>query len=241
MKSGDSSFPTTHWTLVEAVREGPSEEAAKAMEVLCQTYWYPIYAYLRRSGRGQHDAEDLTQSFFARLISEKVIHDARQHRGRLRTFLLTVLVRHLSDHGRHHSAQKRGGGQPLISFDETQAETRYRREPLDLRDPEKIYLNAWAGELVQQVRAQLRNAFEREGRLEIFEELCEFISGDEFHPPYKEVAARLGSTPGAVRLLVHRLRKKFHTLLEKEVERTVTHPNELKEEMAWLRQTLAER
>lgn len=239
MKTHHSPFPTTHWTLIQAVQEGTPQEAAQALEVICRDYWFPIYAYLRRSGRNPHDAEDLTQAFFERLISEDAIKDVRQERGRLRTFLLTVLVHLLSDHGRHHGALKRGGSQVVVSFDEMEAEERYAREPQDLRDPEKIYLHAWASDLLRGVHEQLRAAFESEGRLEMFRALEPYLGSEETQPPYEELSMKLGSTPGAVRLLVHRLRKKFRELLERETARTVMKSEDVAEEMAWLKRVLA--
>ncbi len=239
MKTHASPFPTTHWTLIQSVQEGTPEEAAKAMEAICREYWFPIYAYLRRSGRGPHDAEDVTQAFFERLIAEDAIKSARQERGRLRTFLLAVLVRLLADQGRHDKALKRGGGQALVSFDEMEAEERYAREPQDLRDPEKIYLHAWAHDIVHGVHERLRAAFEEEGRLAMFQALDPYLGREEAQPPYAELAAAFGSSEGAVRLLVHRLRKKFCHLLEREIARTVMQPEDVEEEMKWLRGVMA--
>ena len=240
MKTQFSPFPTTHWTLIQSVQQGTPEEAAKAMEEICKNYWFPIYAYLRRSGRSAHDAEDITQAFFQQLIAEETIKNARQDRGKLRSFLLTVLVRLLSDQGRHDKALKRGGGQAVLSFDAMEAEERYGHEPKDVRDPEKIYLHAWAGDLLHGVRARLRTAFEDEGRLELFLALDPYLGSEDTQPPYDELATKLGSTVGAVRLLVHRLRKKFRTLLEREIAKTVMRQEDIQEELAWLRQVMTE-
>ena len=210
------------------------------MEEICRNYWFPIYSYLRRSGRSAHDAEDITQAFFERLINESAIKSARQEHGKLRSFLLSMLVRLLSDQGRHNNALKRGGGQRLLSFDEMEAEERYAREPQDVRDPGKIYLHAWASDILHGVRAKLRTAFEEEGRLEMFLALDPYLGSEDTQPPYEELATKLGSTSGAVRLLVHRLRKKFRVLLEREIARTVMKPEDIEEELAWLRQVMAE-
>lgn len=240
MKTHTSPFPATHWTMVQSAQQGTPEQAAKAMEAICRDYWFPIYAYLRRSGRAPHDAEDITQAFFERLVSDDAIKAARQDRGKLRTFLLTLLVRLLSDQGRHDRALKRGGGKTMVSFDDMAAEERYAREPRDNRDPEQIYLRAWAGDLLHGVRETLRRAFADEGRLEMFVALDPYLGSEDSQPPYDELAAKLGSTPGAVRLLVHRLRKKFRALLECEIAKTVTMPEEIEEELAWLCQVMAE-
>lgn len=239
MKTNSSPFPVTHWTLVNAVQQGTPDEAAKAMEKICQTYWFPIYAYLRRSGRGTHDAEDLTQAFFETLVADNKLLKAQRERGRLRTYLLTVLVRLLSDQGRHDRALKRGGTRTVVSFDSMEAEERYAREPQDGNDPAKIYLHAWARGLIDGVRMKLRSTFEEAGRLQMFETLEPWLGGEDKQPPYEELAETLRSTPGAVRLLVHRVRKKYRTLLEREVAMTVADPESLEEELAWLRQMMA--
>lgn len=241
MKTHSSPFPTTHWTLIQSVQAGSEEEAARAMEDICKNYWFPIYAYLRRSGRSAHDAEDITQAFFTKLIGDRsIIANVRQERGRLRSFLLSVLVRLLSDLGRHDNALKRGGGKSVVSFDAMEAEERYAHEPQDGRDPEKIYLHAWAGGVLRGVHARLRAAFEEEGRLEMFETLDPYLGSEETQPPYDEMAVKLGSTPGAVRLLVHRLRKKFRDLLEREIAKTVMKTEDIEEELAWLRKVMTE-
>lgn len=241
MKTHSSPFPTTHWTLIQSVQQGSEEEAARAMEDICKNYWFPIYAYLRRSGRSAHDAEDITQAFFTQLISDRsIVANVRQERGKLRSFLLTVLVRLLSDLGRHDRAIKRGGGKSVASFDAMEAEERYGHEPQDVRDPEKIFLHAWAGGVLHGVHARLKAAFQEEGRLEMFEVLDPYLGSEDSQPPYEELAAKLGSNAGAVRLLVHRLRKKFRTLLEREIAKTVMRPEDIEEELAWLRKVMTE-
>ena len=239
MKTHSSPFPTTHWTLIQSVQQGSEQDATKAMEEICKKYWFPIYAYLRRSGRSAHDSEDITQAFFQRLIAEDTIKLARQERGKLRSFLLTVLVRLLSDLGRYNKALKRGGGERLIAFDEMEAEERYACEPKDIRDPEIIYLHAWAGDLIHNVRAKVQRAFQVEGRGEMFAALEPYLGNDDSQPPYDELATKLGSTAGAVRLLVHRLRKRFRGLLEREIAKTVMRPEDIQEELAWLRHVVA--
>lgn len=239
MKTHGSPFPTTHWTMVHAVQEGTPEEAARAMEAICRDYWFPIYAYLRRCGNPAHFAEDMTQALFEKVISDEAIRKVRRDRGKLRSYLLGMLLRLLSDQSRHARAAKRGGGEPIVSFDEMEAEERYAREPRDLDDPEKIFAHAWAVDLLERVHVQLRQAFEAEGRLEVYETLQPWLSGDDA-PPYEELAAKLGKSNGAARLVVHRLRKTFRDLLEREVAKTVLNPDEVEEELAWLRKVLAE-
>jgi RNA polymerase sigma-70 factor (ECF subfamily) len=236
-----SDFPTTHWTLVQAVQKGSAAEAAQAMEDLCKRYWYPIYAFLRRSGHAVHDAEDLTQGFFERLIGDESIQHARQEAGKLRSYLLAVLKRHISDHTRHANAQKRGGILTHISFDEMDAEERYTCEPQDTRDPEKIFTHAWANELLTGVREKLRESFTATGRAEVFNLLLPFLMWESHQPAYKEIAQQLGSSEAAARIFIHRLRTKFRDLLREEVARTVLAPEEIPGEMAWLQSVLSQK
>lgn len=236
-----SSFPVTRWTLVHALQGENTAEAASAMDKLCQDYWYPIYAFLRRSGRSAHDAEDLTQAFFQKLITEDTIHTARKEAGKLRSYLLGVLKRFLSDQARHHNAQKRGGGVPDLSFDEMQAENRYAGEPQDIRDPELIFSRAWAHELLAGVREKLRKSFGATGRAETFNILLPFLMWDDEPPSHREIAQQIGKSEAASRILIHRLRAKFRDVLQEEVAQTVLTPEELPEEMAWLQEVLAEK
>ncbi len=234
-----AAFPTTHWTLVQIVQGNDAAAAAQAMDELCKGYWYPIYAFLRRSGHGVEDAEDLAQAFFEKLISEDAIQAARQDAGKLRSFLLSVLKRMLSKHARRHSAQKRGGGQIHVSFDEMNAEERYAREPWDTRDPEWIFTHAWAHELLAGVREKLRVTLAATGRAETFDLLLPFLLWDNEPPSHKEIAQQLGSSETAARILIFRLRGKFRDLLREEVARTVLSPDEIAGEMAWLQNVLS--
>lgn len=234
-----SPFPTTHWTLVQAVQSGSPAEAAKAMEEICRGYWYPIYAFLRRSGHSAHDSEDLTQAFFERLLSEESLHDARREQGRLRSFLLGVLRRLLSDHGRHLATQKRGGAHVHVSFDAMEAEERYACEPQDLQDPERLFSQAWARELFAGVQGKLRDVFTATGRAEAFEALLPFVTCDEAPPPQRELAQKLGTSATAAAVMVFRLREKFRSLLREEVAETVLSPEEIPGEMAWLQAMLS--
>ena len=226
--------------MVQAVQSESPEEAAKALEGICREYWFPIYAYLRRSGRSPHDAEDLTQAFFERLIDGKALQAVKRERGRLRNYLLHVLVQLLSDVSRSKNALKRGGGKAIVSFDEMAAEELYHNEPRDTDDPEKIYLHAWAGGLIHRSVLRLRATFESEGKLEMFEILRPWLGDMESQPPYEELAQKLSSNAGAVRVLVHRLRKNLRKALEREIAKTVMSPDEVSEELDWLKRTLAE-
>lgn len=237
-RTSHSPFPVTHWTLVQAVQSGSPEEAARALDAICHAYWYPIYAFLRRSGHGAHDAEDLTQAFFERLVTEESLHDAQREHGRLRNFLLGVLRRLLSDRTRHLTTQRRGGAHVHVSFDAMDAEERYACEPQDTRDPELLFAQAWARELLAGVRTKLREAVAATGRGVDFDVVLPFLLLEEEPPTYREVAAQLGSSEAGTRILIHRLRTKFRDLLREEVALTVESEKEIAGEMAWLQTVL---
>ncbi len=230
-------FPSTHWTLVARVREGGAVRQA-ALEELCRLYWYPIYAFLRRRGYPQHDAEDFTQGFFLKLLADESLSAVDAGKGRLRSYLLQHLKRHLADQKRFDGALKRGGGVNPISFEALRAEERYSHEPQDERDPERIFTLAWANELLAGVRDKLRADFEAAKRPEAFDVLLPFLLLDDDPPTYGEVAAQLRATEISVRLMVHRLRAKFRELLREEIARTVESPAEAAGEMEWLKGVL---
>lgn len=216
-----SPFPTTHWSLVKRVQRGTVEDARRALEDICKGYWYPIYSYLRRSGHAPDEAEDLTQDFFQRVIEEQSILAADEARGRLRSFLLGVLKRLLSDHFRALGREKRGGGRKIISFDDLDAEERYRREPVDLKSPDALYDRAWAEGVLQSAMENLRAEFVKADDLPLFEQLREFLPLGDNATPYRQVAARVRLSEAAVRLQVHRMRKRYAKMIEEEIARTV--------------------
>lgn len=209
-----------------------------ALEELCRLYWYPIYVFLRRRGYPQHDAEDFTQGFFVKLLADESLAAVEEGRGRLRTFLIQHLKRHLADQKRFEGALKRGGGLPVISFEEMHAEERYAREPRDLRDPEMLFTAAWARELLAGVRHRLRADFEAAKRAEAFDILLPFLLLDDDPPSYREVSAQLQASEASVRLMVHRLRARFRDALREEVARTVANPGDTAAELDWLKGVL---
>ena len=239
VQSHQMAFPSTRWTLVHAVQGGRAEDAAAAMEELCKSYWYPIYAYLRRSGHDKPDAQDLTQAFFHKLITENALLAAQQDDGKLRSWLLGVLKHLVSDHVRHLTAKKRGGGIPHVTFDEMAAEDRYALEPCDFAEPDALFTRIWAEELLAGVREKLRAAYCVAGRGEVFDLLLPFLSWENDPPSCREIAEKIGASEVATRLLIHRLRVKFRTLLRGEVAQTVKTPEEIPAEFAWLQNVLA--
>lgn len=231
-----SQFPTTRWTLVQRLRQGGEGQRA-ALDELCSLYWYPIYAFLRRRGYPHHDAEDITQGFFIKILNDASFEASDANRGLLRTFLLHALQRHIADRTRHDLAQKRGGGRTVVAFESMQAEERYSSEPLDQRDPEHLFARAWAGELLENVRRQLEAEFSSGGRSDTFQVLLPFLLGED-PPSYRDVAARLKASETAVRVLVFRMRTRFRDRLRETVANTVDNPAEVEAELKWIASTL---
>jgi len=220
-------FAATRWTIVLAAGHGASPQAGRALEELCRTYWYPLYAYVRRRGYESHEAEDLTQEFFARLLAQNYLADVDRERGKFRSFLLASLMHFLANEWDRAHAQKRGGGQVLVSLD---AETRYQREPVDEASADKLLDRAWAVALLDQVLARL----EAESEPKQFAALKPFLTAGRDAIPYAEVAGKLGTTEGAVKVAVHRLRKRYRALLREEIAHTVASPSEIDEEIRHL-------
>lgn len=232
--SHHSPFPTTSWSLVQRVQKGSDADAEKAMADICQLYWYPIYAFARRHGFSAHDAEDLTQIFFQELIARETIQAARQERGKLRTFMLNLLTQVVSRQSRHEHALKRGGGQPpAFSFDELDAEQRYLHEPLDHTDSARVFDRAWAGRVIAHAEARLREDYAKAKNLDTFESIRCFLPSDG-EGSYADIATRLGTREGTVRLQVHRMRKRFAELVDEEIAQTVSDAAELPTERDYL-------
>ena len=233
-------FPATRWSLIARVQARDADTPA-ALEEICRNYWYPIYAFLRRSGVRPEDAEDVTQGFFLSVVSKEILHVAAAAKGQLRSLLLSSVKRHLADHCRAANAGKRGGGNAPVPIEWDEAEQRYSVEPVDPFDAEKLYSRAWAHGVFENVRTQMRAAFIAKNPAGNYGVIEPYLVPDEDRAPYRELAAQLGSTEGSARLLIYRMRRKFRELLEEEIARTVTDPAEIAGELAWLRAALAER
>jgi RNA polymerase sigma-70 factor (ECF subfamily) len=212
--------------------------ARDALATLCQTYWYPLYAYVRQRGYAPHDAQDLTQEFFARLLQKNTLGAIRRDGGKFRSFLLTALNRFLVDEWKKARAQKRGGGQ-VVSLDARDAETRFGREPVDARTPEKLFEQHWALALLEAVYRQLRREYEASGRGALFNELKACLTGARIAVPYAELATRLKVPENTVKVAVHRMRGRYRELLRAEVAHTVAGPGEVEEELRSLFRALA--
>jgi RNA polymerase sigma-70 factor (ECF subfamily) len=231
-------FATTHWTLVLEACRSDSTSAQKALAQLCQTYWYPLYEYVRRRGNSPEDAEDLTQGFFARLFELNSLTDVRREKGKFRSFLLASLNHYLSDERDRARAQKRGYGQ-ITSLDAAAAEARLSREPADTLTPEKLFERKWAMAVLETVVQGLRREYQASGKEPLFMALRFSIAGEKNAEPYQKLAAELNLSEAALRVAVHRLRQQYQRALRKEIARTVASEAEVEEELRYLVKALA--
>lgn len=222
-------FKTTLWT---QVLDAPHNE--KALANLCRKYWYPLYAFLRRNGISSHEAEDLTQGFFAQLLSNQGLETVRREYGKFRSFLLASLKNFVADQRDRALAAKRFPDQPLFELDAQKAEERYRLEPVDPSNPEKIFERRWALTLLEEVLAALESEFVTSGKGEVFRVLQPFLSGEQARPAYEVVAARLALSEGAVRVTVHRMRERYRELIRKEIADTLAAGEDVEAEMRYL-------
>lgn len=237
--SGKAAFVTTHWSVVLAASHDDDRMTEAALARLCETYWYPLYAYARRRGYSAEDAQDLTPDFFARLLRRHWLADADQSKGRFRTFLLTAMERFLANAWDKARALKRGGGRPSVPLQLDTAETRYGVEPADKHTPEQVFEYRWALTLLDEVVRQLGTEFQRRGQAELFNALKPCLVGDGSAQPYAQLASTLGMEEGAIKVAVHRLRQRYRELLRAEIANTVTAPIEVETEMRHLFQVLA--
>ena len=225
---GERSFATTRWSLVLAAGAGGS----RALAELCRAYWFPLYAFTRRLGHGPHDAEDFTQGFFADLLARDALAGVAAERGRFRSFLLASLKNFLADQRDRARAQKRGGGAPVISFDAVAAEERYALEPAGDGAPELLFDRAWALAVVE--RALGRVGDEYSDQTAVFEALRPLLTGGGAQSSYAEIGTALGLQEGAVKVAVHRLRKRYAQALRAEIAETLLDPSEAEAELRHL-------
>ena len=234
-------FPLTRWTVVLAAGGTPSPESAAALERLCSSYWYPLYAFVRRSGHSPPDAEDLTQEFFAQLLEHNWIARVDRHKGRFRSFLLMAVKRLLANEWDKGQTVKRGGQIRLVPLPLDTAETRYSREPADTATPEQVFEKQWALALLESVLSQLREDYALDGKAALFDRLKPCLIGSREVQPYAAHAAELGMTAGAVKVAVCRLRERYRERLKEEIAHTVASPAEVDEELHHLFRVLARR
>jgi RNA polymerase sigma-70 factor (ECF subfamily) len=229
---GSSQFPTTRWTLVVAAGEPHRKEARSALVSLCENYWYPLYAYLRRRGYPADQAQDLTQEFFVRLVEGRYLDRADPEKGRFRSFLLSSLKFFVADEEDRHRALKRGGG-AVLPLEFSSGEERYQREPAHDETPERIFERRWALSVLDRVVEKLRNEFLQHGRPEHFERLKVFLLGQS-DAPYAALAREMKTSEGALKVAIHRLRKRYRELFREEIADTVADPVEVESELRHL-------
>ena len=229
-----ADFAATRWTLVlSAARGSQTPRAAAAMAELCGLYWYPLYAFIRRRGHAAHDAEDLTQEFFARLLDKHFLAAADREKGRFRTFLLMAVKRFLANEYDASQARKRGGGQRIVPWQGLDPEARYHLEPADTLTPERLFEQQWALTLLEQVLGRLQTEMTTAGKAALFEAMKGHLAGNR-DKSYAATAARLGMSEGAVKVTVHRLRRRYRDILQEEIAHTVAGPEEIEEEIRYL-------
>jgi RNA polymerase sigma factor (sigma-70 family) len=227
-------FATTHWTAVMAAGRGSSPEAEVALEELCRTYWFPLYVYVRRQTPTREDAEDLTQAFFARFLKQNYLEKLTGQKGKFRAFLLAALKHFLANEWDRANSLKRGGGIMPLSLDWQDADARYQIEPADNLSPDKLYDRAWAVTVLERVLARLRDENAAEDKATLFEQLKGVLMVGASAIPYGEAAARLSLSEGAVRVAVHRLRRRYRELLRQEISQTLSDAAQIEEEMRTL-------
>ncbi|MBW3597789.1 MAG: sigma-70 family RNA polymerase sigma factor [Planctomycetes bacterium] len=215
-------FATTRWSVVVAAGAGdPGNQRRRlALEELCQTYWYPLYAYVRRRGYSRDDAQDLTQAFFARLLEKNIVRVADPQKGKFRSFLLATLKDFLLNQRRHDGALKRGGGRTILPLEFEAGEERYRLEPADERTPEDLFQRRWALTILEQALARIRREHQDADKENLFQHLKECLGGSDARS-YREIGEAIGMTEGSVKVAVHRLRARYRELLRDEVAQTL--------------------
>ena len=230
-----AGFPATRWSLVDLAS---GTDGGEALERLCRAYWYPLYAFARRSGQPAADAEDLTQGFFQKLLEKHWLADAEREKGRLRTFLLTAFRRYMANQWRHDQAERRGGGWKRIDWELADGEQRYARTNADAL-PEELFDRQWALAVMERTLARLQAEFTERGRGDHFDELKAVLMLEKGAIDYAALAQRLETTEGAARVAVHRLRKRFRLRFREEVALTLEEGEDLDEELQYLARVLA--
>jgi RNA polymerase sigma factor (sigma-70 family) len=231
--SRDGWFRTTRWTVVIAAGQS-SPQADAALAQLCQTYWYPLYVFIRRRGHDPEDAQDIVQGFFAQLLRKSYFRDAAREKGRFRSFLLMALKRYMANEWDRANRLKRGGGHEVISLDEAGMEIRFLTQPANEGSPEAACDRQWAMVLLDLVLKRLEAEFSAAGKTQLFEQLKGLLSGEKTATSYAELGQKLGLTEGAVKVAVHRLRQRYRELLREEIAHTVSSPEDVNDEIRHL-------
>lgn len=229
--NGTARFATTHWSVVRAAAKPQSSKYRQAIETLCRTYWFPLYAYLRRRGYDCHQSEDYTQAFFAHLLEKQGLGLADPKQGKFRSFILAGLKNFIANELDRIRAQKRGGGKKIFSLDVDDAEHQYTLEPICQLTPEKLFERSWAMTLLNRTMAALQAEFVGRNKQKLFEHLKVYLTVKKSSTSYQDAAAQLNMTEAAIKVAVHRLRKRYRELLRNEIAQTVTTEEQIGEEI----------
>jgi len=235
-----SRFRTTRWSVVQAAAGPRSGDAREALATLCDTYWYPVYAFVRRSGHAAEEARDLTQGFFVRLLEKRDLGSADPVRGKFRDYLLGAVKHFLANERARQQALKRGGGQKLLSIDFQDADRQYSLEPVDPETPETLFLRSWAMALVRRATERLGEEYGSQGKRVVFERLRPMLTGDTGAASRREIAESLDMTENALNVAVHRLRQRFRHQLKEEVSDTLADPGQTEDELRSLLAVLSD-
>lgn len=238
-KASQACFATTRWSVVLSAQDKQSSQCRQALDGLCRTYWFPLYAFVRRQGCTSDQAADFTQGFFARCLEKDWLDQVDRSKGRFRSFLLAAIKHHMSNERAKQRAKKRGGGKAIFSLDVETAETRYRIEPEVTTTPDQLFERQWALALLDTVLKDLQGQYQDEGRENVFNAIKPCLTGQSGTLPYSELADMLQCTEGAVRVMVHRLKKRYRDLLRRHVADTVASPEDVEAEMQHLRKVLS--
>ena len=228
------AFRTTHWPIVLAAGDSASPDKTQALNRLCRSYWYPLYGYVRQRGYTEHDAQDLTQAFFAHMLKGDGLRNVGQRKTRFRSFLLTAISNFLADEHDRRSAQKRGGKETIISFDAHEAEERYQLEPVHSETPERIFDRRWGTTLLDCTLKRLEDEFIADGKAALLEQLREFIIDGATDRTYAQAGAAIGMSEEAVKKAAQRMRHRYQAILREEIAHTVTTTGEIDEELRHL-------
>jgi DNA-directed RNA polymerase specialized sigma24 family protein len=227
-------FPATRWSLIRQVQDADPASQRAGWDQWCTDYWKPVYVWLRARGSGPEDAEDLAQAFFCRLIAGDWLKEARQEKGRLRSFLLVLLKRHVVNAWEYGQAKKRGGGSTFVHPDAAEGEAAWNRLPAHGASPDQMFDRHWAMQLLDRVVAELRATYAEAGKAALFDELREYLSGGSTEESYAGPAGRLGISEGAVKVAAFRLRERFRERLSAVVRETIEVPEDVTEEIQYL-------
>jgi RNA polymerase sigma factor (sigma-70 family) len=229
--NGSHVFATTHWSVIQSAKQEDTTEAAAALERLCAVYWRPLYAFVRRRGHSPHDAQDLTQEFFARLLAKDFLQSVDRSKGKFRSFLLAAMEHFLAKDWNRANAQKRGGGLTFVSADLDETENHYLQIPTSTLTPSQVFDQQCAMAILSQAVNRLREEFFADGKAELFEQTKVFLTGEKHAASYPELAAKLGTTVAALKMAVSRMRRRYLELLREEIAKTVSDRESVDEEL----------